>query len=198
MSARWLPGVASDYSLGMELVDKLLFRVFWSQGTRRWHRLDGHEHKVDEFATRLPVTTPVLSAYASYLYRIGEGALPRAFMVVADKIGAGDPNELLSDGNTMYCLESLLTRYVYGQPLLLRIEPNLRKAVLAYLGPPCRRWIFGGIQNARRFCYAVVLRPQLGMSSVNCFGYCGGRRRESPGYVGPMPHCPTYLGLPFS
>ena len=54
-------------------------------------------------------------------------------MVVANQVEAGDPNELLSDGNTMFCLESLLRRYVYGQPLLLRTDPNLRQAVLVIL-----------------------------------------------------------------
>ena len=133
LDARWVSSIGSDYSAGSDLVDKLLFRVGWKEGIRRWHRLDGHEHKVDGFTTHLPVATPILAAYASYLYTIGEGALPRAFMVVANQIETGDPNDLLSDGNTMFCLESLLRRYVYGQPLLLRTEPNLRKAVLAIL-----------------------------------------------------------------
>ena len=100
---------------------------------RRWHHLDGHEDKVDEFTTRLPAAAPVLLAYASYLYRIGEGVLPKAFLVVASRLEAGDPKELLSDGNTMFCLESLLRRYVYGQPLRLRTEPALRNAVLVIL-----------------------------------------------------------------
>ena len=133
LDTRWVSSIGSDYSPGSDLVDKLLFRVGWKEGVRRWHRLDGHEHKVDGFTTHLPVATPVLAAYASYLYAIGEGALPRAFMVVANQIETGDPDELLSDGNTMFCLESLLRRYVYGQPLLLRTEPNLRQAVLAIL-----------------------------------------------------------------
>ena len=133
LDARWLPSIGSNYSMGMDLVDKMLLRIPWDEGIRRWRHLDGHEHKVDELTTRLPAAAPVLSAYASYLYMIGEAALPKAFMVVANQIEAGDPNELLSDGNTMFCLESLLRRYVYGQPLLLRTEPNLRKAVLAIL-----------------------------------------------------------------
>ena len=133
LDTRWVSSIGSDYSAGADLVDKLLFRVGWKVGIRRWHRLDGHEHKIDGFTTHLPVAAPVLAAYASYLYMIGEGALPRAFIVVANRIEAGDPKELLSNGNTMFCLESLLRRYVYGQPLLLRTEPNLRKAVIVIL-----------------------------------------------------------------
>ena len=133
LDARWLPSIGSEYSVGMDLVDKLLLRMPWNDGVRRWHRLDGQEQSIDEFTTRLPVSTLVLSAYASYLYMSGDRALPRAFMVVANQVEAGDPNELLSDGNTMFCLESLLRRYVYGQPLLLRTDPNLRQAVLVIL-----------------------------------------------------------------
>ena len=133
LDTRWVSSIGSDYSTGSDLVDKLLFRVGWKEGVRRWHRLDGHERRVDGFATSLPVATPVLAAYASYLYTIGDGALPRAFMVVANQIEAGDPDGLLSDGNTGFCLETLLGRYVYGQPLLLRTEPNLRRAVLVIL-----------------------------------------------------------------
>ena len=133
LDTRWVSSIGSDYSAGSDLVDKLLFRVGWKEGVRRWHRLDGHEHRVDGFTTNLPVATTVLAAYASYLYTIGEGALPRAFMVVANQIETGDPNELLGDGNTVFCLESLLRRYVYAQPLLLRTEPDLRQAVLVIL-----------------------------------------------------------------
>ena len=76
--------------MGMDLVDKMLLRIPWDEGIRRWRHLDGHEHKVDELTTRLPAAAPVLSAYASYLYMIGEAALPKAFMVVANQIEAGD------------------------------------------------------------------------------------------------------------
>ena len=133
VEARWLPSIGSDYSRGMDLVDKMLFQMHWNEGIRRWHRLDGHEHKVDDFTIRLPAAAPVLLAYCHYLYKIGERALPSAFVVVANRIGAGDPKEVLSDGNTTYYLESLLRRYVYGQPLRLRSDPNLRKAVLTIL-----------------------------------------------------------------
>ena len=40
---------------------------------------------------------------------------------------------MLSDGSTMFYLESPLRRYVYGQPLRLKSDPNLRKPVLTIL-----------------------------------------------------------------
>ncbi len=133
VDAPWLPDIDSEYSRGTELVDKMLFRLHWNEGVRRWHRLGGHEQEVDDFMTRLPAATPILLAYCHYLYKIGGGALPKAFIVLANRIDVGDATVLLSDGNTMFYLESLLRRYVYGQPLLLRSDPNLRRAVLAIL-----------------------------------------------------------------
>ena len=52
---------------------------------------------------------------------------------MAHTLQEGDPNELLSDGNTVFYLESLLQRYVYGEPLRVKSDPKLRVAVLAIL-----------------------------------------------------------------
>ena len=133
VDAPWLPRVASDYSTGADLVSKILFRLSWKEGVRRWHHLGGHEQDVDDFMSRLPATASVLQAYSHYLYEIGEGALPKAFIVLANRLEVGNAADLLSDGNTIFFLESLIQRYVYGQPLRLRSDPTLREAVLVLL-----------------------------------------------------------------
>ena len=133
IGAPWLTSIDRDYSRSTDLIDTMLFRMHWNEGTRRWHRLGGHEQEVDDFMIRLPAAAPVLLAYCHYLYKIGEGALPRAFIVLANRLEVGNAAVLLSDGNTMFYLESLLQRYVYGQPLRLKSDPNLLKAVLAIL-----------------------------------------------------------------
>ena len=133
VDAPWLASIGSDYSSGTDLIDKMLFRMHWDEGVRRWHRLGGHEQEVDEFITRLPAAAPVLLAYSYYLYKIGEGALPRAFVVLANRLEVGNAADLLSDGNTMFYLESLLQRYVYGLPLRLKSDAVLRTAVLRIL-----------------------------------------------------------------
>ena len=133
LDASWLPSINSKHSRGTDLVEKMLLQTYWNEGVRHWRRLDGHEQEVDDFVTRLPVGRAALLAYSYYLYKVGEGALPKAFVVVANRMEGGDPRELLSDGNTVFYLESLLRRYVYGQPLRLREDPTLRKAVLVIL-----------------------------------------------------------------
>ena len=133
VQAPWLASIDSDYSRGTDLVDKMLFRMHWNEGIRRWRRLDGHEQEVDDFIARLPVAAPVLLAYSYYLYMIGEGALPKAFKILANRLEVGNAAALLRDGTTMFYLESLLQRYVYGLPLQLKSDTSLRTSVLHIL-----------------------------------------------------------------
>lgn len=133
LDAPWLPWLDSYHSSEMELVGKMLLGVPWKDGIRQWHRLDGHEYQIDEFVTGLPAISPIVAAYARYLYEVGEGSLPDAFLIVEDRLLAGDPSELLSGGSTVFYLESLLRRYVYGQPLRLKSNSMLQDAVLKIL-----------------------------------------------------------------
>ena len=54
-------------------------------------------------------------------------------MALLHHLTGRDPNELLSEGNTVFYLESVLQRYVYGEPLRLKSDPTLRAAVLTVL-----------------------------------------------------------------
>ena len=133
IEAPWSGEIGSDRPLRIELIDKMLFRTYWKEGLRSWSHLDGQEQRVNEFTTRLPSVSPVLLSFAHYLYKIGEGSLPNSFEVVADRLQVGDPTELLSDGNTVFYLESLLQRYVYGQPVRLKSYPTVRQATITIL-----------------------------------------------------------------
>ena len=133
VDAPWTSGISSSHSVGVELIDKMLFKMYWREGLRSWRHLDGHEHQVNAFTTRLPATSPVLLSFVYYLYKVGERALPEAFTSVADRLQMGNASELLSDGNTVFYLDSLLQQYVYGQPLRLKSDPDLRLAILHIL-----------------------------------------------------------------
>ena len=133
LGAPWLPFINLEHSEGMSLVDKVLFGIPWKEGILHWRRLQGHEEAVDAFAGRLPAVPPVLSSYARYLHSIGGGALPDSFAVVAEILQNGAGKDLLSNGSAVFCLESLLGRYVYGEPLTLKSDPRLRAAALSIL-----------------------------------------------------------------
>ena len=53
--------------------------------------------------------------------------------MVADILRAGELTGLLSSRNTVFYLESVLRRHVYGEPARLKSEPKLRAAVLYIL-----------------------------------------------------------------
>ena len=133
VDAPWTSGISSNHSVGVELIDKMLFKMYWREGLRSWRHLDGHEHQVNAFTTRLPATSPILLSFVYYLYKVGEAELPEAFAAVADRLRMGSAAELLSDGNTVFYLDSLLQQYVYGQPLRLKSDPDLRVAILHIL-----------------------------------------------------------------
>ena len=117
----------------MSLVDKVLFGVPWEEGIHHWRRLQGHEEDVDALAARLPAVSPVLFSYTRYLYSIGRESLPDSFAVVAKILQNGTQEDLLSNGSAVYYLESMLGRYVYGEPLALKSDPKLRAAASSIL-----------------------------------------------------------------
>ena len=133
IDAPWSSRVSSSHSTGMKLVDKMLFRAGWEEDMQSWHPIVGHEHRINALTTSLPAVQPVLASFAHYLYKVGKSSLPDAFVVVAGRLREGNPAELLSGGNTVFYLESLLQRYVYGQPMHLKTDPRLREAVLVIL-----------------------------------------------------------------
>ena len=134
LNARWLSRVINKRSKGVKLVNNILLNRPWKENLRHWRGLDGHEQEVSELVPFLPATTPVLEAYLSYLYRIGERSLPMSFTVVEAVLkNAEQPLDLLDSGNAIFHLEMLLQRYVYAEPKRLKGDPGLRTAVLVIL-----------------------------------------------------------------
>jgi len=118
---------------GRKLLRRLLLGIQWKDDVRYWPRLQGQEARVENFVQKLPPSSASLKWYCRFLYYLGEKVLPRSFTVVAERLEAGAPAELLSDSDTVYYLESLLRRYVYGEPLQLKTSPDIREAVLYIL-----------------------------------------------------------------
>jgi hypothetical protein len=88
---------------------------------------------VDTLFESLPPCATVLDAYCRFLYTIGEQSLPHGFVVVANQLQAGKAQQMLSKDNTVFCLESLLQRFVYSQPFRLKSNAEVRSAVLTIL-----------------------------------------------------------------
>jgi hypothetical protein len=106
---------------------------YWKDDVRHWRTLEGHAHLVHELFNALPPSSTVLDNYIRFLYHIGEQSLPGAFERISNRLKAGDPMAMLRLSNTVFLLESLLRRYVYGRPLSLKKSRPLREAVLHLL-----------------------------------------------------------------
>lgn len=131
--AKWIAHLKSRYPGYSELIDAAFLVLRWKEGLRHWPGLEGYAQNVDAFFERLPACSTVLDAYVRFLYQIGEQSLPKAFEIIAHRLREGDAREMLSDSNTVFCLQVLLARFVYGRPHELKSDPNLRSAVLHVL-----------------------------------------------------------------
>jgi hypothetical protein len=72
---------------------------------------------VDTLFENLPACATVLDAYGRFLYTIGEKSLPHGFVVVANRLQAGDASQMLSQDTTVFCLESLLLIPAHQRPI---------------------------------------------------------------------------------
>lgn len=100
---------------------------------RIWLSRWGEPIPEPEGTTPVPACATVLDACVRFLYQIGEQSLPAAFAVIARRLGQGDAREMLSESNTVFRLQVLLARFVYGNPHRLKSDPGLRAAVLHLL-----------------------------------------------------------------
>ena len=131
--APWISELDSEYGRGRELVGAIFLGQDWKDGVRHWRRLEGNAHRVDRLASNLAGSSRVLEAYTGFLHDVGESCLPKAFITVADSLEAGNAAEMLASNNSVFYLEALMRRYVYGEPLKLKQDPAVRRAVLSIL-----------------------------------------------------------------
>ena len=136
--ASWMAHVDDEHSQGSDVLSAIFLTQFWKENTRHWPVLsegapDGHAHRVHELFNALPPTSILLDNYVRFLYHIGETCLPEAFRLVASKLQSADPLSMLRRNDTVFMLESLLRRYVYGRPIELKGIPALRECVLYLL-----------------------------------------------------------------
>jgi hypothetical protein len=131
--APWIDQLDSRYASDTELLHKIFFGLPWEDGIRHWRRLEGFADRVDTLFENLPPSATVLDAYCRFLYTIGEQSLPNGFVVIARRLQAGNASQMLSQGNTVFYLDSLLRRFCYSEPVRIKSDPEIRSAVLMIL-----------------------------------------------------------------
>ena len=132
--AKWIARLDTNGRAdGTNLLLAVFLTLYWKDDVRHWRFLDGYAHLVHALFEALPPTSIVLDAYARFLYHIGERSLPAAFVRVGDALRRGNTKKMLAESDTVFLLEVLLQRYVYGRPLELKRDIHIRDAVLFIL-----------------------------------------------------------------
>ncbi len=132
--AKWVSRLGEDrHPDGSDLLSAVFLTSYWKDDVRHWRFLEGYAHLVHGLFEALPPTSIVLDDYVRFLYHIGERSLPDAFVRIAAALRRGDPQKMLAKSNTVFMLEVLSLRYVYGRPLELKRDDRLRDAVLFIL-----------------------------------------------------------------
>ena len=131
--ARWLAGLDDEHSAGRDMISAVFLGTFWNENVRHWRSLEGNAQHIHKLFENLPLSSRVLDAYVSFLYQVGAQSLPDAFIRIAQRLQQVDPSQMVLKGNTIFCLEILLQRYVYRQSLKLKRKRKLREAVFFLL-----------------------------------------------------------------
>lgn len=132
--AKWVARLDSDrHPVGTDLLAAVFLTLYWKEDARHWHTLEGHAHLVHALFEELPATSVVLDHYTRFLYHIGQQSLPSAFVWIAAALRRGDVQKMLVLSNTVFMLEVLLQRYVYGRPIELKRDDRMRNAALFIL-----------------------------------------------------------------
>ena len=111
-SSNWaqrLSTLDTDYSVP-DLLRAMFLLSYWKEEVDHWTRLEGEQHRLDEFFLVLPASGAALEAYLRFLSAIGSRSLPGAFVHIAKKLDEGDANDMLARTNSTFVLESLLRR----------------------------------------------------------------------------------------
>ncbi|MBY0293987.1 AAA family ATPase [Patescibacteria group bacterium] len=133
-NAAWMKHIQGQYSHGENLVYAIFLVTRWKENVRHWKSLEGYANKIDDLFLKLPPSPLVLHAYCSFLYHIGERSVPHAFTLIADNLKSGNAQKMLtSKGDTIFMLETLLQRHVYGKPIELKTNEKRRESVLYLL-----------------------------------------------------------------
>lgn len=131
-SASSLSASADDeHSNSAKLLRELFLGDNWGEA-RDWNPLHGEEQRTRGLFDRLPASQKGFEAYSYFLAKIGSTTLPGAIISLAAKMPRTSGAALFSEV-TVYYLETILTRLIYGGNRRIRVEADLRQAAMKLL-----------------------------------------------------------------
>lgn len=131
--ATWLIGLNSDHPIGADMISAMFLGTWWKDEIRHWRSLEGYDNHIHSLFEDLPACSTVFNAYLQFLYHVGEQSLPEVFIRIAKRLKDGEPRQMMAKANTVFLLEALLQRYVYGKPSELKRRSDLKQCVFFLL-----------------------------------------------------------------
>ena len=131
--AVWISNLKGSYPFGREMLAEIFLTSGWKNEIRHWKSVDGYADKIHCLYEDLAPSAIVLGDYVRFLFHIGERSLPYAFIRLAESVSKSDARSMLASEDTVFLLEVLLQRRVYGRPLDLKRDAKMRAAVLVLL-----------------------------------------------------------------
>ena len=133
ISAPWVGRLDSERAYEKSFINRIFLGVDWREDVNHWTRLNGHAQRIDTLAMKFPAVATCLESYSRFLSTIGQQSLPDAFKIVAAYFERSDLISITSNSGVIFCLESLVSRFVYSEPHRLKADQKLRDAVLVIL-----------------------------------------------------------------
>jgi hypothetical protein len=131
--APWLAHIDDEHCVGHPFIRDAFLNIKWADGIRSWTRLGQHWKDIDALFLALPTSTFVLHSYANYLYHIGEGSLPNAFILITRKFGDQLGESFVADDTLRWYLDALVSRCLFENLASIRKSAPMRGAMMAIL-----------------------------------------------------------------
>lgn len=130
----FLTQMQARYSDTKTLVQNLfLMRVPWKEGVKEWVPLIRQREWFRVLVSAVGQYPAAFEAMCRLLHSVGGVFLPEAFLWVDQCLQNGEPGKMLVDKDTVFCLENILRRAIYGVPMQLRVTDQMRSAVIRIL-----------------------------------------------------------------
>ena len=132
-AAPWATDLEGASKTGADLVEKLFLGIPWKDGVKEWRRLNGNAVRLETLARKLPATSSCLLSYLNFLSTVGHNSLPGPFVTVNAMLLEGEGVRMASNSSIAYRLETVVRRFVYSEPFLVKSDRSLQTAILGIL-----------------------------------------------------------------
>jgi hypothetical protein len=131
--APWVGSLGDRSFDKVALINALFLGVHWNEGVHHWQRLAGEAARLDGLFKVLPPSPQVINEYCRFLFSVGQRSLPKALLLIADKLKKTPTGTVLLIPEVIFFLEVIMRRWVYSQPGELKANLESREAVLLIL-----------------------------------------------------------------